>query len=354
MGIYALFISILLLFYLILAKYKKDDKAREQLESLFCNLAFAGIVFLAAFRGINVGADTNGYMFQYEEEIKYYSFDDLWNGKYQTYYFFYVICKLFSNMGMPTWVWFAFIEIVYVSAIRRLIYRFSSDKLYSIMIFVSIGLFGFSLAGLKQTFAMALMLHAFLFFVDKKYLWSMLFIALTYYTHPACLIFGFGFLLYLLRNKRYYYIVLVSIIIIIVFGAMATMSFLVELLEQDHFTGYIKEDSIYTASTLVFYLLLLVSSIPFCKHYYKERVEAKVFLGFLMIACALQYLSSFSENLFRLAYLYTPFYLVFIPNTFDRNNTQFSRNAKIIVLFGAIFFWLYAARNFHFTFIWQN
>ena len=58
------------------------------------------------------------------------------------------------------------------------------------MIFVSIGLFGFSLAGLKQTFAMALMLHAFLFFVDKKYLWSMLFIALTYYTHPACLIFA--------------------------------------------------------------------------------------------------------------------------------------------------------------------
>lgn len=352
MGIFALFISILLLFYIILANYKKDSKTRNQLESLFCNLAFTGIVFLAAFRGESVGADTGGYMLHYSE-LQYFSFDAVLD-RYEGYEFFYLVAKLFSLMNMPTWVWFGFIEFFYVTAIRRLIYRFSSDKLYSIMIFVSIGLFGFSLAGLKQTLAMALMLHAFLFFVEKKYLWSVLFIALTYYTHPVALIFVFGFLLYLLRNKRYYFIVLISIIIIIVFGAMATMNFLVELLEQDHFTGYIKEDSIYTASTLAFYLLLLIPSMLFCKQYYKERVEAKVFLGFLMIACALQYLSSFSENLFRLAYLYTPFYLVFIPNAFDKNNTETSRITKYIVLFGAIFFWLYAAREFHFTFIWQN
>lgn len=352
MEVFAIFIIILLLFYLILANQKKGSRAREQLESLFCNLAFVGIVFLAAFRGESVGADTGGYMFQYSQ-MRFYTFDGVLD-RYKGYEFFYLVTKLFSLMNMPTWVWLGFIEFFYVTAIRRLIYNFSCDKLYSIMIFVSIGLFGFSLAGLKQTFAMALMLHAFLFFVEKKYLWSVLFIALTYYTHPVALVFVFGFLLYLLRNKRYYFIVLISIIIIIVFGAMATMNFLVELLEQDHFTGYIKEDSIYTASTLAFYLLLLIPSILFCKQYYKERVEAKVFLGFLMIACALQYLSSFSENLFRLAYLYTPFYLVFIPNVFDKDNAQLSRSTKTIVLFGAIFFWLYSSKNFHYSFIWQN
>lgn len=352
MIVFALFVSILLLFYIILASYKKDSKERERLESWFCNLAFAGIVFLAAFRGSSVGSDTGGYMLSYSE-IQYLSFDEVLD-KYKGYEFFYSLAKLFSLMNMPIWVWFGFIEFFYVTAIRRLIYSFSCDKLYSIMIFVSIGLFGFSLTGLKQTFAMAIMLHAYLFFVEKKYLWSVLFIALTYFTHPAVLIFVFGFLLYLLRNRRYYYIVLISIIIIIVLGGMDTMSFLVELLEQDHFAGYIKEDSIYTASTLVFYLLLLVPSISFCNQYYKERVEAKVFLGLLMIACALQYLSSFSENLFRLAYLYTPFYLVFLPNAFDKNNTQISRSTKIIVLFGAIFFWLFASRDFHYYTIWQN
>lgn len=352
MGIFALFISILLLYYLILANYKKDSKTRNRLESWFCNLAFAGIVFLAAFRGKSVGADTGGYMLHYSE-LQYLSFDAVLD-RYEGYEFFYLVAKLFSLMNMPTWVWLGFIEFFYVTAIRRLIYSFSCDRLYSIMIFVSFGLFGFSLAGLKQTFAMALMLHAFLFFVDKKYLWSMLFIALTYYTHPACLIFGFGFLLYMLRNKRYYYIVLLSTIIIIVFGAMATMSFLVELLNQDHFNVYINEEGTYTASTLVFYLLLLASSIPFCKQYIKEQELAKVFLGFLIIACSLQSLASLSNNLFRLAYLYTPFYLVFLPNAFDKNNTQMSRITKIIALLGAIFFWLYAARNFHFTFIWQN
>lgn len=352
MGIFALFISILLFLYLILENYKKDSLARKHAESIFCNLAFAGIVFLAAFRGESVGADTGGYMLHYME-MPYYTFAGVLD-RYHGYEFFYLVAKLFSLIEMPMWVWLGFIEFFYVTAIRRLIYNFSSDKLYSIMIFVSIGLFGFSLAGLKQTFAMALMLHAFLFFVDKKYLWSALLIVLTYYTHPACLIFGFGFLLYILRNKRYYYIIFVSIIIIIVFGAMATMSFLVGLLNQDHFDVYINEEGTYTTSTLFFYLLLLATAIPFCKQYIKEHEMAKVFLGFLIIACSLQTLAAYSNNLFRLAYLYTPFYLVFLPNVFDKHNTQMSRIIKIIALLGAIFFWLYAARNFHFTFIWQN
>lgn len=352
MVIYALFISILLLFYLILANYKKGSKSRDRLESWFCNFAFAGIVFLAAFRGRSVGADTGGYMLQYSE-LHYYTFAGVMD-KYHGYEFFYLVAKFFSLMKMPIWVWFGFIEFFYVTAIRRLIYRFSCDKLYSIMIFVSIGLFGFSLAGLKQVLAMALILHAFLFFVEKKYLWSVLFIVLTYYTHPVSLIFVFGFVLYLLRNKKYYYLILLFIVIVVVFGAMSTMSFLVDLLNQDHFGVYLNEEGTYTASTLIFYLLLLAISIPFCKQYFKEQVLAKVFLGFLIVACSLQSLASISNNLFRLAYLYTPFYLVFLPNAFDKNNTQFSRSAKIIGLFGAIFFWLYAARGFHFTFIWQD
>lgn len=352
MAVYGLLVFVLLVLYFLLG-YNNSNKAGKQ-ESWFCNLAFAGIVFLAAFRGINVGADTNGYMFQYEEEIKYYSFDDLWNGKYQTYYFFYVLCKLFSNMGMPPWVWFAFIEIIYVSAIRRLIYSYSCDKMYSIILFVVSGLFGFSLAGLKQTLAMALILHAFLDLMEKKYLRMIILIVLTYFTHPVALIFGFGFVLYLLRNTRFYYPLLFVIVWILVFGAMSTMSYLVELLNQDTFNRYIREDGVYTHSTLYFYLLLLVSTIPFCKQYLNAQTYAKVFLGFLIITCSLQYLASYSDNLFRLAYLYTPFYTVYLPNAFDKNHTQASSIVKLIVLFGAIFFFLYAARKFHFTFMWQN
>lgn len=352
MAVYGLFVTVLLVLYFLLG-YNNTNKDDKQ-ESWFCNIAYAVIVFLAAFRGINVGADTNGYMFQYEELIRYYSFDDIWNSKYQTYYFFYVICKLFSMINMPLWIWFAFIEFIYISAIRRLIIVFSTDKMYSVILFVVSGLFGFSLAGMKQTLAMALILHAFLDLIDKKYLRMSILIVLTYYTHPVALIFGFGFILYLLRNTKFYYPALFFIVWIFVFGAMSAMSYFVDMLNQDTFEKYIREDGVYTYSTLFFYLFLLGSTVPFCKQYIKVQTYAKVFLGFLMITCSLQFLASYSDNLFRLAYLYTPFYVVYLPNVFDKNHTLSSSIVKLIVLFGAIFFFLYAARNFQFTFMWQN
>jgi Mg2+ and Co2+ transporter CorA len=79
--------------------------------------------------------------------------------------------------------------------------------------------------------------------------------------------------------------------------------------------------------------------------------ESQLFFGFLVIGCALQNLASLSPSLFRLAYPYITFYLVYLPNVFDaKSNNDLARTMKIITMMGVIVFALYANRHLVFTF----
>lgn len=334
---------------ILLNRYPIGSRVRDKIESHFCLIVYCIVILLAAFRGESVGADTLSYLEDYEG-IKYLSFSDI-AVRYKGYVGFYFLSKVFSLMSAPVWVWFGFLEIVYVSSIKMLIDRYSTDKLYSIVLFVSLGLFMFSLAGLKQTLAMALVLFGYLCFVDKKYILSVLFCILSYFSHPSALILLLGFFLYVIRNKPYFLIVTLSIVLIIVFGSKMFVNQLVSFVGDEHYERYLDQESTYSAKTLFLFVLLIIVSLPYYRHYRLTTSESQLFFALIVIGCALQNLASLNPSLFRLAYPYITFYLVYLPNVFDaKSNNDLARTMKTITLLGVIVFALYANRELVFTF----
>ncbi len=345
-------IIIICLFRLYLGRYATNSNTRKKLERRFCVLAYFALVFLAAFRGESVGADTGGYMRDYMQ-INSMTLSDALD-KYSEYKFFYLLMWLFSSWKAPVWLFFGIIEGVYIIAIARFINKCSSDKLYSIVFFIIL-LFNFSLAGMKQVLAMGLILYAFLDFTEKKWVRAVIFVLLAYFTHPVVMAFLLAFVLYYLKDKRSFYIAVGIAFALIVFSGMTVMSSFVSISGNEHFETYLTSDNSYSSVMLLFYLLLFVAVVPFLKFYSKKTQSAgnvKFETACLLLACAFQYMASLSPNLFRLAYLYTPFYMVVLPNAFNCGSNSGGNSMKILVLLLAISYYAYTARNFIYSFSW--
>lgn len=349
MKVLAIILFLIISLRVVLSITRRARIKDNSLELLFTFVIYAILIFLAAFRSENVGTDTIGYSQDYYQ-VQFVSFKDI-PYQYQGYEGYYYTSKIFATvLNAPLWVWFAFVEFVFISAIARLINRFSKDKLYSILILVTSGLYMFSLAGLKQTLAMAVFIHAYMGLVDKQYIRFMLLNVLVYLIHPVVIIGNIVSILYVIRNSKYFYICLFIIAALLCFGTMTFMTYLVKLSGNEHFEIYLIQDSSYSKATLYLYIFVLGCTLPFVKKLLKDNVDFKVLFAGSMLVCLFQYTASFSTSLFRLAFCFLPFFISFVPNVFAKKyRKSLSITLSIAVMLGLVFFCLYANRNLSFT-----
>ena len=307
------------------------------------------LVLLAAFRSDEVGADTLGYRYDYESLHSYGSINALID-RYSIYYFGYFgLSKLFHMAGLPVQVWFGFLEAFYLYSLMRLINKFSRDKILSLLIFTTIGLFTFSMAGLKQTFASSLMMLAFVFFIDKKYIYTALLVFATYYTHQSALIMLGAFPIYLLRNNKWLIPITITLCISIYLFSFRFMEAMVDMLGNEKWESYLITDSQYTYVTFIFYVTIVAVSFINIKRYSDyQQGEARLFFGLSALGCALQLLAGVSPSLFRLSLLYTPFMTILLPNV-----AYYSKNkyVRYFLMGCVIFYFLYTTRNSPYSFV---
>lgn len=343
---------ILILVILSIYIYNEKHSYNTKRELYFCASICLLLVIMAAFRSNAVGADTGSYRFDYESMPLYGSLESLIDRYSINYIGYFGLCKLFSMAGLPVQVWFGFLEGFYLYALMILVNRFSKDKIFSLLIFTTIGLFSFSLAGLKQTFAASLMMIAFVKFMDKKYLFSASLIVLTYFTHQAALIMLGAFPIYWLRNNKFLIPVIAVICLLIYFYSYSFMEAMVTVMGNEKWEDYLVRDSSYSYVTLIFYFTIVGISLANIKGYLKySSGEARLCLGLSALGCALQVLAGVSPNLFRLAFLYTPFFMILIPNTLYYSNSPLKKLYKLFISLAVIFYFLYTGRNSPYSFI---
>lgn len=342
----------LLIFLVLFLYYDLTSQPNQLKERYYTLFICAVLVFMAAFRSNEVGADTEGYRFFYESLSQYSSVQSLID-RYTIYYFGYFgLSKLFYIAGMPVQVWFGFVEAFYLYALLKLINKFSRDKIFSILVFITIGLFSFSLAGLKQTFAMSLMMLAFIYFIDKRYSVSVLLIIITYFTHQAALIFLAAFPFYYIRKTKWFIPLIILLCGLIYAYGYLFMETMVDVLGNEKWETYLVTESNYTYVTFIFYTVITIIAFLNFKNYNLEEPDsAKLILGLSVLGCGLQLLAGISASLFRLAYLYTPFMMILLPNSVYYANPSNKSTLKIILMCCIVFYFLYTNRNWPYSFI---
>lgn len=322
-----------------------DQTRRLKIENRCCYVVWFLLVLMAALRSPEVGADTPGYIYDYEQlgRTTFSDLNYLHQGNYLGYFY---TSKVFSLAGMPYQVWFGFVEALYAFAMILFINKYSYDKLFSTLVFVTTGLMAFSFAGLKQVMSMSLMMLAFLQFVEKRYIITAILIITAYFCHPAGLIFLAAFIWYYIRGKKYaIYVALLSIVFIYFYNQWFLAS-MVQALNEEHFEIYLTEKSEYSYVTFIFYTAITAMAYVGYRGYVKINTDdARLAFVFSAFACGLQLLAGVSAEMFRLAFLYTPFMMILLPNSCRCAPHGTSLILKWVLMSSIIFYFLYTARN---------
>lgn len=310
----------LLLILIVVFEIVKFHRKQASLDTIYSGLLWGILIFMAAFRASTVGADTPGYIEDYEmmQTLSYYQVSVVKRG----YLGYFYLCKFFSDMHAPLWLWFGFVESVYIYAMFRFVKKYSADRIFSIMVFVTNGLFTFSMAGQKQVMSMGLILLAFLYFTEKKYLKMILAVAWGAACHSAGLIFIMAFIIYWIRNSKIFLYVALGVPIAIyalskIFLTQITaMLVLAKEDSGEHFEDYLNLDASYTPTTFIFYTGAVIMAATFIMPFYRKyKIEGLFVYAMCIMACSLQTMSSINPTLFRLALPYTPFLMILLANT---------------------------------------
>lgn len=349
--------AIVILFILILRLTLNNNKVGFEdyrRETVCLRVVCFVLVLLAALRGSSVGTDTIAYIQDYEFTRKASFGEVAEHHKIGAGY--YWLCKLFSLTGLSIHWWFGAVASFYIYAIYKFIQKYSTDKLVSVLCFFTVGLYTFSLAGLKQTMAMGFVLFAFMQIDDKKYIRALVCGILAYWCHSATSIFLFGIMLYFLRNKKYYYLVLVTLFFIIAVGGSWLWQFSIGLLEDEHYSMYAEADNIYSSWTMVFYVLLLaIMCLPWRNYAAVNSENSRVLYGMTILAVSFQSLATSYSTAFRVAYYFTPFMCILIPNCCRYMKGESSQRMLKITLCAISIFWmLYTGRESKYLFFMQE
>lgn len=357
MLIYILVILLILILQNRVSSYARGEE-RERVEKQYLKIVCWILVLLAAFRGITVGTDTSHYWPEYLN-MPNRTIPDLLE-QYADYPGYYLLAKACSLLHLPIQVLFGLVEGLYVYAIYKFINRFSLEKLYSLLGFAVIGLFSFSMAGLKQTLAMAFVLLYYIDLNDKKIFRAILFAMVAYYCHHVSLIFIAGVVLYYMRNLRFFYVYLAVVVAVVLLGTNFIWTEMLSLLENDHYSELYKADEGYSSTSMIIYGILLSILFLFSGRYSRVMKEdSRIMLGMTTFAFAFQAFSFISSAAFRLSFFFLPYMIVAFPNDFNCiQNAELRRWVKIGVELLLIFIFIYTNRNggsvVPYKFFWQT
>lgn len=342
-------VYVLLVFLLIIFYNLKNNKKTEILFSIV-------LVILAAFRSANTGADTLSFIEDYNSIMT-----SSWRyvtERYNGYWGYYYLCKLVSYSGCDVWLWFGIVESFFLISIIKLINRFSVDGIYSLMIFLCNGLYVQSFNAQKQILAISFMLFAFVAFANKRFVLAGLLSLYAFVCHPTSAVFLPAFFMYYFRESKLLLPIALSFSLFLIIAGQtfldqATLSMFV-LLDNEHYEDYLVLDNTYTNTTLIFYSFSVLLPLLFTnKRLFKgpqdleeKRKIAVLSLVFCLLCCSFQGLSAINPTLFRLAYYYSPFFMILIPNCTKLINNRGNRNLMTIIIWASyIFYFLYTNRN---------
>lgn len=349
-----LIIVLLILIFIYQVHGIQSQMRREKTEDRYLRIVCWVLVLLAALRGSSVGADTSGYIEGYYA-MSIYSWAEILD-QYADYPVFFILSKICSMLHLPVQVLFGIVEGIYVYSIYKFTSRFSTDKLYTILCFEMIGLYSFSLAGLKQTLSMAFVLFYYIALTDRKYIQTVIFAVVAYLCHHASLIFLFGVVLYFIRSWKIYYLMLVSFVLLSLLGTTFLWTNMLSFLDNEHYSELYMADEGYSNTTMIFYGVLLLILLLFSDNYRNQRKEeSRLVLGMSTLAFVFQAFSLISSAAFRLSYYFLPLMIMGFPNAFNRIDNRDTRKiVKIAVASMIAVFYFYSGRNSVYKFFWQD
>ena len=314
MGIFfLLFIFIILtaLFFNISQRGKVNNK-------LYIYLCGISLFLVSGLRHETVGNDTIGYIEYFKSLIQ---MD--WNSvSEEREPGFSLLAKFLSVLSDNSTFFLASVAAIFTVSICFLIYKYSKNYFLSFVLLITLGIFYFSMAGLRQIIAMSILMFSIKFVRDRKILPFLLLVFIACFFHNTAICFILIYIVSYFKIGWKHLLVFVGFTILAFYYQNVIISVLFNTLALDRLSHYESVDS--SISLSGFFVQLGIAT--YCLAYYKKAIKRDttniIFYNLMFLGILFQMFTPIIGEFFRLSLYFNIFNIILIPNVLMSKKNQ--------------------------------
>lgn len=272
------------------------------------------LILLTGLRNEVIFGDTFRYVYRYKE-FEFLSINEIedLNSKDTGFYIFSSFIGWLFNYNYTLWL--LLISSIFFWPLGLIIKKFSTNPMISWACFFFIGLFYFSMAGMRQIMSMGILLIGFLYLIKRKYLIFLLCVIIASQLHIVSWIFLVVLPLYKYQinftNKSlliYFFLLIIALIM----GTPILQSLLLSL-PDIRFATYANSMN---GATYTYFIQQLILIIPILLSLDYKRIDklTSIFLHLSMISLICVSLSVVVAESFRLSMYFSWALIIIFPN----------------------------------------
>lgn len=325
----------------VLFRYKSVDQGKAKTRLSYYVITTMVLALFIGLRGIDVGSDTQTYFYHFTN-LKVTSFSSIFS-RYESdggfYYLTAVLARVLKNYNLYLFV----TSLIYLCPIATLIYKKSSNSIYSYFLFYSFGLFTFAMSTLKQSIAIGLCVTAYLL-IRKNKLASLIFIILAGSIHYSAFVFLPVLLFDKIKLKQFTRFLMIIVPFVIAFSLGNIINVILSFADKGNY-----DTSIYGTRTvggigMILFLTFILAIGLYMQYRQNVFEDGEVKNLFILVYFALLIFISTRFNLavMRLYYYYLIFLIVYIPNIITKINDKSLRLImNAIIIFASLYFLIF-------------
>lgn len=328
-----------------------DKKSRKRY-ILFSSVI---LVLISGLRSYDLGTDTIGYFLSFEDDVQS-SFRQIWNSESKDP-FYHIFSKFLSLIvGHDFHLVLLIFAVIYMSAFGKLIYKESPNLLISFIVFISLGFFSFSMHGVRQGLAIAIIMFSYFPLRDKKILQFVGLVLIASLYHSTAIIFLIAYPCCRLGfNKKSAILYIGILAVLLVAGNDLVRMFALEVSAYDaRFEGYAETDRALSYSGFIqlclFFLLVLFN----IKSFKKKDKDSSLLITLLVLALIFQSCAVFIAELFRIAMYFSIFLVILLPRVLATYPTKYKKEVTLILCVLLLVYFYSIPYKLEYSFFWNN
>lgn len=304
---------------------------------------------MLSLRNISVGIDTIGYYNSFNN-IKLVSLSQALDVEIEHGYILiqYLIGRVFGEFQFLL----VTVALLFITVVSYLVYKHSNNPMLSYTFFIIYGFYTFAMSGTRQTMAIALIMIAFHFVINKNLIKFLFFLLLATTFHITAIIFlpAYWFSKFKFNKKTILTFILLAVIIIL------QKNIIIDFLVSNARIEYTLQET--GGEKLYFFIVFTVLlGIVYRKKLEEKSKNNKYFFYMMMASMLILPITQFHPVLFRLLNYYFIFMIIYIPNLLYAIDNKVLRVTGIFgyVITGFIFFrqTITVSRLEDYLFFWQ-
>ena len=309
MGIIELYLALIIILYIALGSKSACGKKKYVIISL------SVLLLITSLRDVSVGADIQGYMSVFEQ-MRDYGFDEMLSKAFQKKDpVYYIVSWLFSKTFYYFRIWLIFVAAFYFFALGGLIISQSEMPLISILAFICLGDFAFSLSALRQVLALSFIILSYPFLKDKKYLKFVAMVLIAGLFHQTALIFLLPLPFSKIKPGIIHFSVLTVSVITVLFFRTQFLFLLSKVIDITRYQGYFGGNaSVLSISGFIIKAAVFLYSLSYSGQLIARKPHSVILYNIYFVGLIFQLFSVIIAEMFRVSMYFSVFGIILLAN----------------------------------------